>query len=278
MKQILLFLKTALFSLSLLITGTLSAQTNFVVKPATFVSADKPAAPPYSMSGILDGEGATGLSSSSAGPSDNFFYWDQSNNPVTFFININAASSISTMLFYGCWGEKEFVKNVTVRLYNGTTLLGTENLVIPYEYPSKYMVAFSQRYLNVNKVQLVIVNDHNVSQYNRTSLNEVVFGDFDCVTNPSTITTGTNRVLVLNTAIAGSIELARTTKSVGATITGLPAGVTGKWASQRITISGTPTQTGVFNYTLSTGIGCAATTGTITVTANACTTTPALVN
>ena len=48
---------------------------------------------------------------------------------------------------------------------------------------------------------------------------------------------------------------------------GLPAGVTAAWAANTITISGTPTASGVFNYSipLTGGCGTANATGTITV-------------
>ena len=48
----------------------------------------------------------------------------------------------------------------------------------------------------------------------------------------------------------------------------MPAGVTGSWAGNTVTIFGTPTASGTFNYTVTTTGGCppATTTGTITVT------------
>ncbi|PXY42893.1 hypothetical protein DMB68_23175, partial [Flavobacterium hydrophilum] len=39
-----------------------------------------------------------------------------------------------------------------------------------------------------------------------------------------------------------------TTGTTGAAVTGLPAGVTGSFASNTITIAGTPTVSGTFNY------------------------------
>jgi LruC domain-containing protein len=49
--------------------------------------------------------------------------------------------------------------------------------------------------------------------------------------------------------------------------TGLPAGVTASYASNTISISGTPTASGIFNYTITpNGCGSATATGTITVT------------
>ncbi|MBK6281845.1 MAG: SprB repeat-containing protein [Draconibacterium sp.] len=63
-----------------------------------------------------------------------------------------------------------------------------------------------------------------------------------------------------------------TTGATGATITGLPAGVTGSFnpGNKRITISGTATSVGTFNYivTLTDGCGNITETGTITVNPN----------
>ncbi len=71
----------------------------------------------------------------------------------------------------------------------------------------------------------------------------------------------------INTAIT-NITYA-TIGATGATVTGLPAGITGSWAGNVVTISGTPTVSGPFTYTvtLTGGCGVVATTGTIAVTA-----------
>jgi len=47
-----------------------------------------------------------------------------------------------------------------------------------------------------------------------------------------------------------------TTGATGATISGLPPGVTGSWANNIVTISGTPLTTGTFNYTVTMTGGC----------------------
>ena len=59
-----------------------------------------------------------------------------------------------------------------------------------------------------------------------------------------------------------------TTGATGATFIGLPTGVTGSWAGNVATITGTPTASGPFNYTitLTGGCGTITSTGTITVT------------
>ena len=86
------------------------------------------------------------------------------------------------------------------------------------------------------------------------------------VNSINTIAAGTNQTVCMNSAIT-NITLA-TTGATGATFAGLPAGVTGAWAGNVATISGTPTASGTFNYTVTTTGGCppATTTGTITVT------------
>ena len=82
----------------------------------------------------------------------------------------------------------------------------------------------------------------------------------------NTIASGTSQTVCMNSAIS-NISLA-TTGATGANFNGLPAGVIGTWSSNLITISGTPTVSGPFNYTVTTTGGCppATTTGTITVT------------
>ena len=62
-----------------------------------------------------------------------------------------------------------------------------------------------------------------------------------------------------------------TTGATGATVTNLPTGVTGTWAANVVTISGTPTVAGAaltYTVTLTGGCGVITTTGTIAVTAN----------
>lgn len=61
-----------------------------------------------------------------------------------------------------------------------------------------------------------------------------------------------------------------TSEATGATFAGLPAGVTGAFSSNTVTISGTPTASGSFTYTvtLTGGCGSVTKTGTITVTAD----------
>jgi uncharacterized protein (TIGR02145 family) len=69
----------------------------------------------------------------------------------------------------------------------------------------------------------------------------------------------------LNTALTAITHTTTGATGIGVA-TGLPDGVTASWASNTITISGTPTASGTFNYSIPlTGCGSAAATGTITV-------------
>ena len=78
-------------------------------------------------------------------------------------------------------------------------------------------------------------------------------------------TSNNSQSLCASNAIANILYA--TTGATGTNITGLPLGVTGNWTSNQLTISGTPTQSGVYNYTinLTGGSGNGSATGTITV-------------
>jgi len=71
----------------------------------------------------------------------------------------------------------------------------------------------------------------------------------------------------ISTALT-NITIATTGATGIGSATGLPSGVTAAWASNTITISGTPTASGIFNYSipLTGGCGSVNATGTITVT------------
>ncbi len=66
---------------------------------------------------------------------------------------------------------------------------------------------------------------------------------------------GTNSQSVCNNSSITNITYA-TTGATGATVTGLPNGVQGLWNNNVVTISGTPTQAGTFNYEVTLTGGC----------------------
>ncbi len=71
-----------------------------------------------------------------------------------------------------------------------------------------------------------------------------------------------------NTALAPITHTTTGATGIG-TPTGLPAGVTAAWASNTITISGTPTAAGTFNYSIPLAGDCGSVTATGTITVNA---------
>ena len=79
---------------------------------------------------------------------------------------------------------------------------------------------------------------------------------------------GSNAQVKCNKTAITPIVYTTSTGTTNATVTGLPAGVTGAWAAGKFTISGTPTVTGVFNYTVTSVGTCATATGKITVNQN----------
>ena len=79
---------------------------------------------------------------------------------------------------------------------------------------------------------------------------------------------GTNAQTVCNNTAITNIRY-NTTGATGADFNGLPPGVTGNWAGNLVTISGTPTTPGVYNYTVSLTGGCGTATATGSITSNA---------
>ncbi|MCU0459936.1 MAG: hypothetical protein MUE37_12705, partial [Bacteroidales bacterium] len=79
----------------------------------------------------------------------------------------------------------------------------------------------------------------------------------------------TTPTLCINTPLTAITHATTGATGIGAALN-LPSGVTASWASNTITINGTPTASGIFNYTipLTGGCGTVNATGTITVTAN----------
>ena len=107
-------------------------------------------------------------------------------------------------------------------------------------------------------------------------------GSCSAVTSTGTITINTNASITLTSGSGSNSQTICINKAInnityavggggsGATVTGLPAGLTGSFAAGVFTISGSPANVGIFNYTVQTTGTCTQTntTGTVTVTPN----------
>ncbi|MBK9392301.1 MAG: hypothetical protein IPN68_19725 [Bacteroidetes bacterium] len=78
---------------------------------------------------------------------------------------------------------------------------------------------------------------------------------------------GSNNQTVCHDVAIGNIVY-NTTGATGATVSPLPAGVTGVWNADKVTISGTPTETGTFNYVVTLTGGCGNITASGTIISN----------
>ena len=92
-----------------------------------------------------------------------------------------------------------------------------------------------------------------------------------CIITNTAGSPSSSPTLVVNTALTNITISTTGATGIGAA-TGLPAGVMASWSNNVITISGTPTATGSFTYTipLTGGCGSVNATGTITVTVFTC--------
>ena len=91
------------------------------------------------------------------------------------------------------------------------------------------------------------------------------------VVNASTVADasgGNNRTLCINTVLTTITRTTTGATGIG-TATGLPTGVSASWSSNTLTISGTPTQSGTFNYSIPLTGGCNALNANGTITVNA---------
>jgi|APLak6261673822_1056097.scaffolds.fasta_scaffold00187_4 gliding motility-associated-like protein len=105
------------------------------------------------------------------------------------------------------------------------------------------------------------------------NINEQVNIIVDCIPPTCSISltsaVGTNNQIICEGSPITNIVYTTTGSATGATVTGLPTGLTSVYNANTFTISGTPTQTGTFNYTVTT-VGCsvnASQIGTITIVA-----------
>lgn len=124
---------------------------------------------------IANGEGAGGT-----GNGANPWYTNVRNLPIVINMNMQAASVMDHIKLYGPWGFDERMKDFKIEFYDSSnTLLGTENLTAPDQYPVGTILSFSKEYSNVTRVIFTIISDQGYSGANppRVSITEIVFLD-----------------------------------------------------------------------------------------------------
>ena len=153
--------------------------------------------------------------------------------------------------------------NYVIRYYldENDCSLGNSNYILN---PSSFTVS------STTSVYIRVENISNSICADATKFFDLVI---DCITPPcqldltSAVATS-NQIICINNAIQ-DITYSFGGEATSATVTGLPSGLSTNINSGVLTISGTPTQTGVFNYTV-TSVGCATNIikqGTITINA-----------
>ncbi|WP_339874681.1 glycine-rich domain-containing protein [uncultured Algoriphagus sp.] len=111
-----------------------------------------------------------------------------------------------------------------------------------------------------------------------SSVSSNVSGAFIVTPNNTTSAASSSPIVCINSALPSAITHITTGATGIGTATGLPAGVTAIFSGNTITINGTPTASGVFNYSipLTGGCGLVNATGKITVNAQAAILSPSL--
>jgi hypothetical protein len=108
------------------------------------------------------------------------------------------------------------------------------------------------------------LDDISISMRSPSSIPPGYVSNCDCIVGDAS----SSPTLCINTILTDITHTSTGTTGIG-TATGLPAGVSASWANNLITISGAPTESGTFNYSipLTGGCGSLSATGTITVIA-----------
>jgi gliding motility-associated-like protein len=163
--------------------------------------------------------------------------------PYTFTYNIDAGAGPGPNLTVSSSGT-----NNTVSILAPTNAAGT----------------FTYKLINVSNVGFAACNQNITGQQTVVTIRP------DATVNLTSAAGTDNQTVCINTA-AVNITYAIGGSGTGGSVTGLPAGVTGTFAGNVITITGTPSVSGIFNYTVTTTGPCVkpSAAGTITVTADA---------
>jgi len=192
-------------------------------------------------------------------------------NIDSIHISVNAAPVITLTSATSTTNQTVCVNNLAANITyalsggaTGATLSGT--------LPAGMTGGFSSGVFTISGTPTVTGTFNYTVTTVSTCTNVSLSGTITVIATPTitlnTATTTTAQTVCNNVAIA-NIAYTIGGSSTGATVTGLPAGVTGVYNAGTFTISGTPTVSGVFNYTVTTVSPCTqvSLSGSITVNA-----------
>jgi Concanavalin A-like lectin/glucanases superfamily len=179
------------------------------------------------------------------------------NGSIKFYLNGNSTPLASTTSTYGA--DKLQVKTT----HAGNIVVGRSR------YDTDYWLGYIANVIVYNRV---LSTQEIAANYNAT------IGRVTGASSASVISTVTNSIVLSSSIGTNSQSICNntaitnitytTTGATNATFTGLPNGVSGTWNNNVVTISGTPTQAGTFNYTVSLVGGCNPTTAQGTIVVN----------
>ena len=179
------------------------------------------------------------------------------NGSIKFYLNGSSTPLASTTSTYGA--DKLQVKTT----HAGNIVVGRSR------YDTDYWLGYIANVIVYNRV---LSTQEIAANYNAT------IGRVTGASSASVISTVTNSIVLSSASGTNSQSICNnvpitnityaTTGATNATVTGLPNGVTGTWNNNVVTISGTPTQAGTFNYTVTLVGGCNPTTAQGTMVVN----------
>ncbi|MBK8818575.1 MAG: hypothetical protein IPN49_05585 [Saprospiraceae bacterium] len=186
--------------------------------------------------------------------------------------NLILGNSICNAFFNGQIDEVRIwnvARNVNdINLLKNASLIGNEaGLITYYDFNNGPAIPGG------NNTDLTVLDDNSSSNNNGTLVNFALTGNSsNWLGNPVNVNTpgypSSTPTLCINTALTNITHTTTGATGIGAP-TGLPSGVTAAWASNTITISGTPSVSGVFNYSIPLTGGCGTVNATGTITVNA---------
>ncbi len=268
-------------------TGTINAQAQGITlssgSSTTTVCTNNAVSIGYTLSGTATGATVTGLPAGVTGSIAGSIY-TLSGTPTiagTYLYNITTTGTCTPVTTSGTI----IVQQQTILLNSGNnlqtvcinspivniqyTIGGTGSGVTLSGLPAGVSFSYNSGIVFITGAPTVAGNFNYTISTTGTCLPVTAAGTINVTANASIVlssTVGTNsQVVCRNTAITNIVYSIN--GATGATVTGLPTGVSGLYNAGTFTISGTPTVNGVFNYTINTNGGCgtASINGTVTV-------------